>query len=326
MGYGHLSIDEREVILKMWAQQASMRQIGERLGRSKGTISRELSRNISSTMEYKPHLAQRYYEKRRQTSKEPYRLEADVWLRGYVQKKLEQWWSPEQISGRLNQDYDRDISPVTIYSWIYRDRDEGGVYYTYLRQSHRWRRKRRAREDRRGQMPDRRMIDKRPKVINERKRIGDWEGDTVEGRKGSGFIATHVERKTRYTVAVKVADKSADSVTKATLVAMKKLPPEKVKTMTFDNGKEFAGFKELERGLEMRSYFARPYHSWERGTNENTNGLLRQFFPKGMDFGTVNQSDVDIALELLNNRPRKCLNYRTPTEVFWRKPMRCASD
>jgi len=123
-----------------------------------------------------------------------------------------------------------------------------------------------------------------------------------------------------------VADKSADTVTKATIAAMKKLLPEKVKTMTFDNGKEFAGFKELERGLDMRSYFARPYHSWERGTNENTNGLLRQFFPKGMDFGTIIQSDVDIALELLNNRPRKCLNYRTPTEVFWSKPMCCASD
>ena len=326
MGYGHLNIDEREVILKMRAQQVSMQQIGERLGRSKGTVSRELSRNVSSTRDYKPHLAQRYYEKRRQKSKEPYRLEEDAWLRGYVQEKLETYWSPEQISGRLNKDYDMDISPVTIYSWIYRNRTEGGEFYKYLRQSHRRRRKRRGGEDRRGQMPDRRMIDKRPKVANERRRIGDWEGDTVEGCKGSGFIATHVERKTRYTVAVKVADKSAASVTKATLAAMRKLPPEKVKTMTFDNGKEFAGFKELERGLGMRSYFARPYHSWERGTNENTNGLLRQFFPKGMDFSTVLQTDVDSALELLNNRPRKCLNYRTPTEVFWSKPMRCASD
>jgi len=152
-------------------------------------------------------------------------------------------------------------------------------------------------------------IDERPKVVNDRRRIGDWEGDTVEGRKGSGFIATHVERKARYSVAVKVADKSAETVIRATLDAMRKLPSEKVKTMTFDSGKEFAGFKELERGLDMRSYFARPYHSWERGTNENTNGLLRQFFPKGMDFGMVIKLDVDIALEQLNNRPRKCLNY-----------------
>ena len=326
MGYGHLSIDEREVILKMQAQQRSMQQIGDRLGRSKGTISRELSRNVSSTRDYKPHLAQRYYERRRAASKKPYRLEDDASLRKYVKRKLRKYWSPEQISGRIKKECGIDISPLTIYSWIYRNRDKGGEFYKYLRQSHRRRRKRRGCEERRGQMPDRRMIDKRPKVVNERKRMGDWEGDTVEGSKGSGFIATHVERKTRYTVAAKVADKSAETVTRATLDAMRKLPPEKVKTMTFDNGKEFAGFKELERGLEMRSYFARPYHSWERGTNENTNGLLRQFFPKGMDFGTINQSNVDIALELLNNRPRKCLNYRTPTEVFWSKPMRCASN
>ena len=124
----------------------------------------------------------------------------------------------------------------------------------------------------------------------------------------------------------KVDDKSADTVAKATLEAMKKLPSEKVKTMTFDNGREFAGFKGLERGLGMRSYFAHPYHSWERGTNENTNGLLRQFFPKGVDFDQISPSDADRAVELLNNRPRKCLNYRTPTEVFWSKTKCCVSD
>ena len=326
MGYGHLNIDEREMILKMRAQEATLQAIGDRLGRSKGTISRELSRNVSSTGDYKPHLAQRYYGKRRSDSKAPYRLEEDAWLRTYVRTKLSAYWSPEQISGRLHKDYDIDVSPVTIYNWIYRDAAAGGGLRTFLRQSHKKRRKRRASEDRRGQMPDRRMIDQRPKVANQRRRIGDWEGDTVEGRKGSGLIATHVDRKSRYTVAVKVADKSAPTVTQATLRAMKKLPPEKIRTMTFDNGKEFAGFKDLERGLGMRSYFAQPYHSWERGTNENTNGLLRQFFSKGMDFSTVLKTDVDRALKLLNNRPRKCLNYRTPTEVFWSNPMRCASD
>ena len=326
MGYEHLNIDEREVILKMRAQQASMQEIGRQLGRSKGTISRELLRNVSSTRDYKPHLAQRYYEKRRKASKEPYRLEEDARLSEYVQEKIRKYWSPEQISGRLRDGHRINISPVTIYNWVYRNRDEGGEFYKYLRQSHKRRRKRRAGEDRRGQMPDRRMIDERPDVVNERNRIGDWEGDTVEGAKGSGFFGTYVDRKTRYTVAVKVDDKSADTVTKATLEAMKKLPPEKVRTMTFDNGKEFAGFKELERGLNMTGYFARPYHSWERGTNENTNGLLRQFFPKGMDFSRVDQSALDKAVELLNNRPRKCLNYRTPTEVFWSEPMRCASN
>jgi IS30 family transposase len=326
MGYRHLNINDREVILKMRAQQASMLQVGDYLGRSAGTISRELSRNVSSTHEYKPHLAQRYYERRREESKSPYRLEEEVFLREYVEKKLKKYWSPEQISSGIWKESKIQVSPLTLYSWVYRNRTEGGELYKYLRQNHHRRRKQRGGDDRRGQIPGRRMIDERPKVVNERKRLGDWESDTVEGRKGSGFIATHVERKTRYTVAVKVADKSAETVTQATLAAMRKLPPEKVKTMTFDNGKEFAGFKELERGLEMRSYFAHPYHSWERGTNENTNGLLRQFFPKGMDFGKIMQSDVDIALELLNNRPRKCLNYRTPAEVFWSKAKCCASD
>jgi transposase, IS30 family len=326
MDYEHLTIEEREVILKMRAQEASMQEIGERLGRSKGTISRELSRNVGSAKDYKPHLAQRYYEKRRRESKAPYRLEGEGRLRVYVRSKLRQYWSPEQISGRLRWEKGITISTGTIYSWIQRERAGGGVLYRYLRQSHRRRRQRRGSRERRGQIPDRRMIDERPQVVKERKRIGDWEGDTVEGCKSSGFLVTHVDRKSRYTEAVKVTDKSAETVTRATLVRMKKLPAEKVRTITYDNGKEFAGFKELENRLQMRSYFAHPYHSWERGTNENTNGLLRQFFPKGMDFRTVLQRDVDIALELLNNRPRKCLNYRTPTEVFWSKPRCCASD
>jgi IS30 family transposase len=322
MGYHHFNIDEREVILKMRAQQASLEEIGRRLNRPKGTISRELRRNVSSTGDYKPHLAQRYYEQRRVESKEPYRLERNSSLRSYVQTRLKKYWSPEQISDSIKG----KISPLTIYSYIYRDQASGGSLYRFLRRSHRWRRKRRKRPDHRGQMPDRRMIDRRPKVANERRRVGDWEGDTVEGSKGSGFIVTHVDRKSRYMVAAKVADKSSQAVNRAICARMKSLPADKIKTITYDNGKEFAGFKELEHTLGMRSYFAHPYHSWERGTNENTNGLLRQFFPKGMDFRTITQADIDKVEELLNNRPRKCLTYRTPNEVFWSKPKRCASD
>jgi len=201
MGYVHLSIDDREVILKMRAQQASMLQIRDYLSRSAGTISRELRRNVSSTHDYRPHLAQRYYKRRREESKEPYRLEEDVFLREYVQEKLKKTWSPEQISSCIKKSHGIQISPLTIYSWVYRNRAEGGEFYKYLRQNHHRRRKHRSGDDRRGQIPDRRMIDERPKAVNERKRIGDWESDTVEGRKGSGFIATHVERKSRYTVA-----------------------------------------------------------------------------------------------------------------------------
>ena len=324
MGYTHLTINEREVILKMQAQQSSLEQMAERLGRSKGTISRELRRNVSSTGDYKPHLAQRYYTKRRQASKAPYRLETDAPLRGLVEAKLKRYWSPEQIIGWLRKSHTLSLSLTTLYSWVYRDKANGGTLWTFLRQ--RRRRKRRVGEDRRGQLPDRRMIDERPAIANARQRLGDWEGDTVEGRKGSGYFATYVDRASRYTAAAKTADKSAPTITAATLAVLGVLPAETVKTITFDNGKEFAGFKELERTLEMDSYFAHPYHSWERGSNENTNGLLRQFFPKGMDFSTVDQRDLDIALELLNNRPRKCLNYRTPAEVFWSQSVRCASD
>lgn len=320
MGYRHLNIDEREVILEMRAKGKNLPDIAENLGRNKGTISRELTRNKSSTGEYKPHLAQRYYRRRRGDSKEPYRLQ-DKRLAKYVRKKLKQYWSPQQISGRLKVDYPKDqqmrISPVTIYSWIEADKKQGGTLYKYLRQGKRKRRKRYGSTDRRGQIPDRRMIDERPKVVDQRSRIGDWESDSVVGKSNASAIATHVERKSRYLVAGKLADKSAESMNQATIKLFRKIETGKIKTMTFDNGKEFAGFKELEKALETKTYFAKPYHSWERGTNENTNGLVRQFFGKGTDFDEITKSELDRKVELLNNRPRKCLRYRTPAEVFW---------
>jgi len=320
MGYRHLNIDEREVILEMRAKRRNLQEIAEKLGRNKGTISRELTVNKSSTGEYKPHLAQRYYRRRRGDSKEPYRLQ-DKRLAKYVCKKLKQYWSPEQISGRLKVDYAKNqqmrISPVTIYSWIEADKKQGGKLYKYLRQGKRKRRKRYGSTERRGQIPDRRMIDERPKAVEKRSRIGDWESDSVVGKSSGSYIATHVERKSRYLVAARLKDKSAESMNQTTIKAFGKIESSTLKTMTFDNGKEFAGFKELEDALEIKTYFAKPYHSWERGTNENTNGLIRQFFPKGTDFAEITKSELDKKVELLNNRPRKCLRYRTPAEVFW---------
>lgn len=319
MGYRHLNIDEREVILEMRAKGKNLQDIAENMGRNKGTISRELTRNKSSTGKYKPHLAQRYYRRRRSDSRQPYRLK-DKRLVNYVRKKLKQYWSPQQISGRLKVDYPKNeqmrISPVTIYSWIEADKKEGGKFYQYLRQGKRKRRKRYGSTDRRGQIPDRRSIDERPKVVDRRSRIGDWESDSVVGKSRASYIATHVDRKSRYLVASKLKDKSAKSMNQATIKSFRNIETDKIKTMTFDNGKEFAGFKELEKALETKTYFAKPYHSWERGTNENTNGLVRQFFPKGTDFDEITKSELDKKVELLNNRPRKCLRYRTPAEVF----------
>lgn len=317
MGYRHLTIDERESILKMRSEQKNMTDIAELIGRNKGTISRELSRNVSSTGEYKPHLAQRYYSKRRDASKQPYRLEKNGKLRQYIRKKLEQYWSPEQISAVLKRERKMGVSVVTIYSWIKRDKTGGGKLYKFLRQGHRKKPKKHGSLDKRGQIPDRRPISERPEAVGNREEMGHWEGDTVVGKSNGSFVATHVERKSRYLLAGKTDDKSADSMNAATQRLFRKIPRAKRKTMTFDNGKEFAGFKELEKTVGFCCYFADPYSSYQRGTNENTNGLLRQFFPKGTDFNEVSEEEIDKAEALLNNRPRKCLNYRTPHEVLW---------
>jgi IS30 family transposase len=321
MGYVHLSIDERENILKMKSTGNNLSEIARSLGRNKGTLSRELSRNTSSTGDYKPHLAQRYYGKRRSDSKQPYRLEQNGRLRQRVRHKLKQYHSPEQISGRLERDCPdtpgMHVSPLTIYSWVKRDKAVGGTLYRFLRQGHRKRRKKHGSDDKRGQIPDRRPISERPEVVDRRDRFGDWEGDTVCGQGHGSFIATHVERKSRYLLSGKMEDKSVDSMNETTRRLFRKIPRSKRKTATFDNGKEFAGFKALEKSVGFCCYFADPYSSWQRGTNENTNGLLRQFFSKGTDFNEISHGELDKAVALINNRPRKCLNYRTPHEVLW---------
>lgn len=321
MGYRHLTIDERESILKMHSEQKKLTEIAALIGRDKGTVSRELSRNLSSTGDYKPHLAQRYYHKRRSASKQPYRLEQNGQLRQYVRHKLTQYWSPEQIAGRLEVDYpdapNMHISPLTIYNWVQRDKTAGGTLYKYLRQGHRKRRKKRGSVNNQGQIPDRRPISERPKAVDKRSELGHWEGDSVVGKSHGSFVATHVERKSRYLLVGRMDDKSADSMNAITRQLFRKIPRSQRKTMTFDNGKEFAGFKALEKSVGFCCYFADPYSSWQRGTNENTNGLLRQFFPKGTDFNEIGKEEIDKAAVLLNNRPRKCLNYRTPHEVLW---------
>ena len=321
MGYRHLSIDERESILKMRSEQKDMTHIAELIGRDKGTISRELSRNLSSTGEYKPHLAQRYYTKRRDASKQPYRIEQNGRLRQYVRNKLKQYWSPEQIAARLEIDHpdapQMRISPLVIYNWVQRDKNTGGKLYKYLRQGHRKRRKKRGSLNNQGQIPERRPISERPKAVDKREELGHWEGDTVVGKSHGSFVASHVERKSRYLLVGRMEDKSAGSMNTITQRLFRKIPKSKRKTMTFDNGKEFAGFKVLEKSVGFCCYFADPYSSYQRGTNENTNGLLRQFLPKGIDFNEISEEEIDRVAALINNRPRKCLNYRTPHEVLW---------
>jgi IS30 family transposase len=266
MGYRHLTIDERESILKMLSEQKDMTHIAESIGRNKGTISRELSRNRCSTGEYKPHLAQRYYTKRRDASKQPYRIEQNGRLRQYVRHKLKLYWSPEQIAARLEIDHpdapQMRISPLVIYNWVQRDKNAGGKLYKYLRQGHRKRRKKRGSLNNQGQIPDRRPISERPKAVDKREELGHWEGDTVVGKSHSSFVASHVERKSRYLLVGRTDDKSADSMNATTRRLFRKIPMSKRKTMTFDNGKEFAGFKALEKAVGFCCYFADPYSSY----------------------------------------------------------------
>ena len=238
-----------------------------------------------------------------------------------VHAYLRLYLSPEQVCGRLALEGACSISHESIYQHIYRDKAQGGDLASYLR-CQKVRRKRYASgNERRGQLKDRVCIEQRPAIVEARQRIGDWEGDTVVGRGHTGVLVTLVERCTRYTLVRHLPNREAAPVSAAILAMLR---PHKAQclTLTFDNGKEFADHVFFGNCLEADVFFAHPYHSWERGTNENTNGLLRQFFPKAMSFTSLTGIDVDDAAYKLNHRPRKCLGYRTPHEVFFDLPMR----
>ena len=315
MGYHHLSVHEREVIMIELKQGSTLSQIAVQLGRAVSTISREIRRN-GGVRVYRAHQAERLAQAARHKPRRRNKM-ADQKLRAYVDKKLRCYWSPEQIAGRLGYEKRPDSMRVcheTIYRFILSAARDGVDYGPYLRQGHRrhtygWRGNKRFKRIR-----NFKTIDQRPTIIDQRQRIGDWESDTVRGpQRGQAGIATHVERQTRYLVACKLGARTASAYNEATIEAFKNTPLP-VHTMTVDNGMEFSQFSELEEALGTEVYFAHPYHSWERGLNENTNGLLRQYFPRGRDLTGVHPREIQQAVLALNQRPRKCLGYRTPTE------------
>ncbi len=265
MPQGHLTLSEREVISQMRYTGASLSAIGNELGRPRGTISREIKRNTPPGWDrYYAHQADWMAQRRRIESKERFVQHSDrVW--SYVKKKLREGWSPEQTAGRMADDFADDesmrISHETIYAWISADKRQGGEYWKCLRQSGRKRRNRYGSGSKRGQIAGRVGIEKRPQVVEHRSRLGDWESDTVEGKGKSGYLVTHVERKSRYVVAVRIDDKRAESFNRGTKRSFRWIPASLRKTMTADNGKEFAQFKELERLLGVDVYFADPYSS-----------------------------------------------------------------
>ena len=319
MGYTHISITERETIMLGQHMQQSIRALARQLGRAPSTISREIGRN-NRGRGYRAHLAQKRAEERRRIPRRP-RKTAYGPLQRYLDEKLRRFWSPEQISGRLGYEQAPPAMRVcheTIYRYFLALARAGLDYSEYLRQGHLrhaygWRGKHRFKRIH----LDGKTIEQRPAEVAARTRVGDWESDSVRGpQRTPGGIATCVERQTRYLVAAKLKNRSAEEYNRAVIAAFQRQPNLPVQTMTVDNGMEFSQFPELERRLQTQVYFAHPYCSYERGTNENTNGLLRQFFEKGRDLTGVGASEIARAVSLLNNRPRKCLGYRTPVEAM----------
>jgi len=310
MRYKQLTQEERYQIYVLLKAGHTQSEIALILDRHKSTVSREVRRN-TGLRGYRPKQAQRLTEERRQAKILP-RICHTTW--DNVTKLLRQDWSPEQISLWLKAEIDVSISHEWIYQYVLQDKAEGGDLYRHLR-CQKQRRKRYGSYNRRGQLIDRVSIDERPIVVDLRTRIGDWELDTIIGKGHKQAIVSITERKSRYTLIQKVERKTAQCVSKAIIKLLSPVS-DQVLTLTSDNGKEFADHKNIANKLNAEFYFAHPYASWERGLNENTNGLIRQYFPKNRNFTTITQREINHVMIKLNNRPRKCLGIKTPNQVF----------
>jgi len=316
----HVTLAERELAAIRLALGNAKAKVVEELGCHVRTIRRELKRNQVAGS-YLPAQVRALADQRRRESKEPWKLKEPE-LAAFVKEGLRAYWSPEEIAGRWRKGRPcarrQWVSHQCLYDWIWREKTQGQCWHRYLRRAYKKRRELQESLKRRGRIAGRVGIEERPMIVEQRKRLGDWESDRMEGSGSTAGLASHVERKSRYTVLAKLADGKATTLNDGTIQAFARhggLPP---RTTTADNGKEFAAHAELAAALGLDMHFARPYHAWERGTNENTNGLVRQFFPKGLDLRQVTARQVEHVENLLNNRPRKCLGYRTPLEVIRR--------
>ena len=312
MTYTQLTQVQRYQIYSLLKMAHPQTEIATCVGVHKSTISRELRRN-RGLRGYRPQQAEQKAQERR--AKNGLRiLERDWWL---VEERLRLDSSPEQVSGWLKRHHGIEISHESIYQHIYADKRDGGTLHKHLRRQKK-RRKRQGGRDRRGKIPDQVSIEMRPEVVDQRSRLGDWEVDLILGKGRKGAAVTLTERKSRFTLIRGVASKSADLVAQAVIDLLGWVSH--VETITADNGKEFANHKEISNVLDLDFYFAHPYASWERGTNENTNGLIRQYLPKDRDLSTLTAEEECFVMDRLNLRPRKCLDFLTPYEVFFLHP------
>ena len=316
MTYQHLTLEERRIMVSLRLQGLSNAEIGRILNRDRSTIGREFARNLHWNGRKRYYTYSKAHQKamsRRSKSRRNRRFGVQAWA--LVEERLRRRWSPEQVSGTLKKEKLLRISHETIYRHVWADRAAGGLLHRQLRQVGKLKRKRYGTYESRGRLAGKRMITERPATIERRNRFGHWEIDTVMGNGSKDCIVTMVERKSGYVEIAKVPDRTAESVTRETIELIKR-QQRRVKTVTSDNGTEFHGYKDIERATGTRFYFAYPYHSWERGTNENTNGLIRQYLPKGTSMKHVTAERCGAVSNHLNNRPRKRLGYKTPREVY----------
>lgn len=312
----HLTQEDRYDIKAQMDSGKTIEKIAKKLKVHKSTVSRELDRN-SGDRGYRPKQAQRKADRRWRAA--PKAIKMTSHLKFYITSKIREEWSPEQITGRLKREGREGVSHERIYQFIGEDKANGGDLWKHLRWSNKKRRKRYGVRDRRGEIPNRVSIEKRGRKANKRKKLGHVERDLIIGKGHQGALLTIVDRKSRMTFAARVNGKSAKEIHQATLKTLRPIR-ELLRTITNDNGKEFSSHERTAKRLKVKIYFCHPYSSYERGTNENTNGLLRQYFPKSKtDFRKVSNREVRSSLNKLNGRPRKCLGFRTPLEVIKKK-------
>lgn len=312
MSYTQLSLEERYQIFEQFQCCRSVPTIAKLLNRAPSTIYRELKRN-RGLRGWRPLQSHRKAMSRRLERVVPNRIQASTWQE--VERLIRLDWSPEQITQRLCLERGVRVSHEWIYRYIYKNKCRGGQLYRHLRQQ-KPRRRRFGRYGRRSYLVDTTSIEQRPKAVEGRRWFGHWEGDTMIGKGRQGGLLTLVERKSRYTKIRHVVSHHGKVIHRQVNAALRTMK-DRVKTLTYDNGREFSEHKRTEKDLDAKIYFAHPYSSWERGTNENTNGLIRQYFPKQRSLAKVSRAEVAQVENKLNHRPRKCLGFRTPHEVFF---------
>jgi IS30 family transposase len=313
MNYRQITSGERYMISALRLQGLSQAAIARQLERHPSTISREIARNQCNDGAYRPSKADSRTCTRRSFSRRNGRFSHSHFQT--VNRFLRRDWSPEQISGWLRRNHFFSISHQTIYRHVWNDGCFGGRLYTHLRQAAKIRRKRYRSPDSRGILPNKRHISERPASAHNRTRFGHWETDTVMGANDRHCIVTLVERKSKYLIIGKLRARTAEELNKKTIALIAR-EGHKVRTITADNGTEFHSYADIENETGVRFYFANPYHSWERGLNENTNGLIRQYLPKRKSMATLTQKQCDVIAARINQRPRKTLDYITPETIY----------